>query len=394
MRLNRLAQIGLIVIVGAVLLWLGLRVFGTKPAPVVEANANAANSASDANVVPVSANPEGQPPRSRGRGYKARFDIPDRTILTRDMFQDGSLDPAADNDKFVTDFLTEGYSFITAKPISKGRHLQDDDLLGSVRELGVSAAVHDGFRAVTIAIPNKPTLHDIVSIGDNVDVVATFDQVETRVLADGVKVLAVDVYGRDYEKAPVAKRGNLSAGPNPPAHPDPNATPVPGQPPVPEGEPQPTPAPQGNQPPPAAREAALTLEVTPEQAAAISLATASGAVLDYLIQPRPSTMAAPQASQTRLTRVMVAPYAESRKRSSGSAPAQERVAKAAEKAFDKIGGSVDKWTVGGPIGPGIPIPGTPTSYPTSPPAPKPKTYDIVIYPDGLPPRVNTVPIPK
>ncbi len=169
------------------------------------------------------------------------------------MFQEGSLSGASDDDRYVTDFLTEGYGYITAKPITKGRHLQHDDLLGSVRELGVSAAVQDGYRAITLAVPNKPTLHDIVSIGDFVDVVATFDQLETRVLADGVRVLAVDVYGRDYEKAPVSKRGSLSAGPNPPTPPDPNATPVQGQPVTPEGEPQPTPVPANNQPTSGAR---------------------------------------------------------------------------------------------------------------------------------------------
>ncbi len=50
MRLNRLAQIGLIVIVAAVLLWVGLKIFGSKQTEVAQNNAN------DTNVVPVSAN--------------------------------------------------------------------------------------------------------------------------------------------------------------------------------------------------------------------------------------------------------------------------------------------------------------------------------------------------
>lgn len=386
MRLNRLAQIGLIVIAAAVLLWVVLSRSGNRNTTTTEANA-----ANTGNVTNVSTNPQSAPPRSSGRGYKARIDIPARTIITRDMFQEGSLSDSND-DLYVTDFLTEGYGYVTAKPILRGRHLQHSDLLGSVRDLGVSAAIQDGYRAITIAVPNKATLHDIVSIGDFVDVVATFDQAETRVLADGVRVLAVDVFGRDYEKAPVAKRGNLSGGPNAPARPDPNATPVPGQPPVPEGEPAPTPVPQGQQQPPAApREAALTLEVRPEQATAISFATASGAVLDYLIQPRPNSLAAPQTTQARLTKAQIAPYALASKRS-GGATTNTRTQNVSTGGGGGGRGSRD-------VGSYIPMPNTgniqlpPATLPPPMATPKPKTYDIVIYPDGLPPRVNTVPIP-
>ncbi len=392
MRLNRLAQIGLIVIVGAVLLWIGLKAFGPKKSNLAQNDANTANATNAPGVTPVSVNSQQSAQgRSHGRGYKARFYIPERTLLTRDMFVDGSLDPADDNDKFVTDFLTEGYSYITANSIPLGQHLKRSDLLGSIRELGVSAAVHDGYRAHVLTLVNKPTLHDIVSIGDYVDVVATFDQVETRVLADGVRVLAVDVYGRDYEKASVAKRGSQSAGPNAPAHPDPNATPVPGQPPVPEGEPAPTPVPQGQQAPPPVRETALTLEVKPEQAAAIALAAASGAVLDYLIQPRPSTLAAPQLTEARVTKAMVAPYALANKRS-GSTTSSNNTRTVSTSSSGGGGGGRTRTPIWEP-----PVPSptgiTPIDI-TAMSTPKPKTYDIVIYPDGLPPRVNTVPIPK
>ena len=390
MRLNRLAQVGLIVIVFALLLWIGFKIFGKKEQPVVvDNNANATN------LVNVSTN--SQAPRLTGHGYKPRYYIPERTILTRDMFQEGTLDPNDDNTNFVTDFLTEGYGYITAKAIAPApnRNLRRDDLLGSVRELGVSAAVQDGYRAIAIPVPNKPTLHDIVSIGDYVDVVATFDKVETRVLADGVKVLAVDVYGRDYEKASVAKRGAFSDGPNTPARPDPNATPVPGQPVVPEGEPQPTPVPQGQPAPPVAREAALTLEVKPEQAAAINLAVASGAVLDYLIQPRPTTLTAPQLTQARVTEAMVAPYAVAKKRGNTATNNSSNTTRTVSTGNSGGGGKISRDS--GPwIGPTIPPPAPedPNKYITVPPPPKPKTYDIVIYPDGLPARVTTVPIPK
>ncbi|HEY0076978.1 MAG TPA: RcpC/CpaB family pilus assembly protein [Abditibacteriaceae bacterium] len=385
MRLNRLALIGL-GILGLVFVWVLFLVFRPKPTTVVQDNT------ADPNIVQVNTgDPAAQGSR---RGYVARYNIPARTILTRDMFAPDTSGSSSDETIYVTDFLEEGYGYITKVDIPKGRHLQHDQLLGSVRELGVSGALNEGFRAMTIAVPNKPTLHSIVSVGDFVDVIGTFDQMETRVLADGVRVLAVDVYGRDYEKASISKRGPYSDGPNAPAAPAPGATPVPGQRP---GEPVPTPAPQGNQPPPPAREAALTLEVRPEQATAISFAIASAAPLDYLIQPRPTTLAAPQITTARTTKAQVAPYALASKRSAGGTAQRDRVTTAAEKTLTKIGSAADSWKMpspgmGTPLGP-MPVGGT-GGFPTGPmPTPKPRTYDITIYPDGLPPRINTVPIP-
>jgi Flp pilus assembly protein CpaB len=386
MRLNRLALIGL-GILGLVFVWVLFLVFRPKPTTVVQDNT------ADPNIVQVNTgDPAAQGSR---RGYVARYNIPARTILTRDMFAPDTSGSSSDETIYVTDFLEEGYGYITKVDIPKGRHLQHDQLLGSVRELGVSGALNEGFRAMTIAVPNKPTLHSIVSVGDFVDVIGTFDQMETRVLADGVRVLAVDVYGRDYEKASISKRGPYSDGPNAPAAPAPGATPVPGQRP---GEPVPTPAPQGNQPPPPAREAALTLEVRPEQATAISFAIASAAPLDYLIQPRPTTLAAPQITTARTTKAQVAPYALASKRNAGGtgggATGGRATTTTVSTRSDRRGGDSGGWnntpmpTFGNPLPPAIPG----TLPPVTTPA-KPRTYDITIYPDGLPPRINTVPIP-
>lgn len=392
MRLNRLAQIGLIVIVAAVLLWVLVSVFRRSPAPTV-----VQDNTGDPNIAQVNTTGDPAAQGSR-RGYVARYNIPARTILTRDMFAPDTSGSSSDETIYVTDFLEEGYGYITKVDIPKGRHLQHDQLLGSVRELGVAGALNEGFRAMTIAVPNKPTLHSIVSVGDFVDVIGTFDQAETRVLADGVRVLAVDVYGRDYEKASLSKRGPYSDGPNAPAAPAPGATPVPGQRP---GEPVPTPAPQGNQPPPPAREAALTLEVRPEQATAISFAIAASAPLDYLIQPRPTTLAAPQITTARTTKAQIAPYALASKRSGGTGGTAGTRTTATTVSTGGggggrrgTGGSTGGWnntpmpSFGSPLPPAIP--GT---LPPVTPA-KPRTYDITIYPDGLPPRINTVPIPE
>lgn len=381
MRPNRFILIGLILIGFSVLFWVLVTVFsGRGSAPTV-----VQDNTADPNIVQVNT---GEPAQGSRRGYVARYNIPARTILTRDMFAPDTSGSSSDETIYVTDFLEEGYGYITRVDIPKGRHLQHDQLLGSVRELGVAGALNDGFRAMTIAVPNKPTLHSIVSVGDFVDVIGTFDQAETRVLADGVRVLAVDVYGQNYEKAPVAKRGPYSDGPNAPAAPPPGATPVPGQRP---GEPVPTPVPQGNQPPPPAREAALTLEVRPEQATAISFAIAASAPLDYLIQPRPTTLAAPQVTTARTTKAQVAPYALASKRSGttgGTTRSGTETTSRVQRVSTGGPGSIDRNWI-----PPMPPPTTQFTPPTVPTPAKPRTYDITIYPDGLPPRINTVPIP-
>jgi Flp pilus assembly protein CpaB len=369
MRLNRTAQVGLIVIVAAFLLAAILFLFK----PRNDVSVATANNAANPNLVPTG----GQAPVPvSGRTFKARMNIPERTILTRDMFVESDDIEDPDDKVYVTDFRNQALGYLTARPILLGRPLKTEDLLGSISDLGVSAAVRDGYRAITIAVPNKPTLHNIVSIGDYVDVLATFEQAESRVIADQVRVLGVDVYGRDYERAPLAKRGSFNPGPPQAAGaaPAPNATPTP------------TPTPPPNGAPPARPEAALILEVLPDQAAAIALAQASNAPLDYLIQPRPQLDWKPTPNLARVIKPQVAPYAVASKRPSASAPS------GTTRTVSTGGGGTVR-----------PIPTMPKPVWTGPMStdnltpvatPKPKTYDIVVYPDGLPPRVNTVPIPE
>ncbi len=373
MRLNRTAQIGLGVIVLAVILLVITTV--TRRSTETQ-QANAANNATPASGTP------GQPGAPVESGaYKARMDIPERTILTRDMFVSSRLEEGESENVFVTDFRSQAGGYITAKPILKDRKLRQDDLLGHISYLGVSAAVHDGYRALTIPVPNKPTLHDIVSIGDFVDVIATFDQAESRVLADGVRVLAVDIYGRDYEKASVAKRGGYRGEDRPgAAAPAPGATPIPGQAP---GEPAPTPTPAPGTPQAVRPEAALTVEVKPEQAAAIALAQAGNSPLDFLLQPRPTTLTPPQATLARVIKPQVAPYAIASKRQGGGGTTRSET---------KVVTAAAPPRYSGPPMPSFTGPG-PMSV-TTLATPKPRTYDIIIYPDSLAPRTNTVPLPE
>lgn len=377
MRLNRLALMGLGLIV-VVLIVAGLLSLRSNTAPNVAQD----NTAIDPNLRNASA----AAPASSGRGFRARIDIPERTILTRDMFDVSNTDDAGD--EYVTDFLKDGYGYITAKQLKKGDDLRHDDLLGSIRDLGVSAAVRDTYRAIAIAVPTKTTLHDIVSIGDYVDVIATFDQAETKVIADRARVLAVDIYAGDYERASGSKRGGFSTGPNPPPAPSPESTPVAGQQP---GEPAPTPAPASGQPQPPRPEASITLEVLPAQAANIALAQASNAPLDYLIQPRPNRLTVPQVNDARVTKAQLAPYAlaKGRQGAAGTTPTTRVAAGGGGGSGTRrppMNFPMDLTPPGGPLTPAQPV--------FTLPPPKPKTYDIVIYPDGLPPRVNTVPIPE
>ena len=382
MRLNRTQIVGLVIILFAV----GLYVFSSlrrNDTPRVVANPNA-------NVVAVST--DGAPPVEAGLSFRARYEIPQRSIITSDMFYPARLGSSESEDVFVTNLRTQGVGFITAKPIPKDGKLRQDDLLGHLSELGVSAAVQEGFRAKIIPVTNKATLHDIVSIGDFVDVVATFDQAETRVLADGVRVLAVDIYAANYEKGSAAKRGSYRGddrpgGPPPP--PDAQNRPA-----NPNGEPAATPPPAAGTPQPARPEASITLEVRPDQAAAIALAEASNAPLDFLIQPRPTTRQLPVLTEVRITKPMIAPYAVAMKRSGGSsAPAAQRspVREVStggrrpvnnRRIFDDF---PQPNGAGGQIGGGLP----PLTIPE-----KKKTYEITVYPDGQPARTNTVPLPE
>lgn len=363
MRLNRTAQLGLIVIGFALLLAVYLTLSkGSDPKQA------AGNSVA---VTPVNA-PAG-PPAPTGGMLAARFDIPDRTILTRDMFELAKPLDGESSEAYVTDFRGQALNFVTARPIIKGARLEKAALLGHLSELGVSAVVREGMRAITIAVPTKTTLHDIVAIGDYVDVVGTFDQVESKILAGGVRVLAVDVYGRDFEKSSVAKRGGFKGddrpgGPPPPPNPN-------GQPASP-GEPGAAPTPVPGQPAPPKPEMALTLEVKPETATAITLAQAANAPLEFLLQPRPRTgVEVGQDLPARITKPQVAPYAVAFRR----------------------GGDVKANKVVGNSGPVFkdfgPVPTFPPPVVTPMAVPK-KTYEVTIFPDGLPARTTTVPLPK
>jgi hypothetical protein len=256
-------------------------------------------------------------------------------------------------------------------------------------------------------------LHALVKVGDYVDVLAAFDQQESRAIAQGVRVLAVDVFGKDFPQVKVAQRGDYKAEPagvgtaNPGSPPNatggaPVTTTTAGGQSTTTSAPvsTPTPVPGGEQPPPKP-EPSLTLEVTPDQATAIQLAQAASAPLDFILLPRPLIAVAPQARVAASIRPRVAPYAESVKRGTTAQKqrSEDRMTKMLANAFGTVGKSVQGLSGGqspaasyggsGRRVPLIPSAGGDQGSNQVPPATitrtvaeAPKTYLVPIYADG------------
>ena len=428
MRPNRNMRIGAFIAAVALIL-IGLvlvvRHFASRaPTPTV-----ATTTDDSGNTVPVE-------PVSLARIAVAREDIPERSIVTRDMLEMREPGPGMETEPFVTDPNLQAVGFITSRPIARGSFLRQGDFIGHISEVGIAGALQPGLRAMIIPIANKNTLHELVRVGDRVDIVASFDQAEARTVVQDVRVLAVDVFGKDYPPVKVAMRGdykasersvgtaNLPSQPAPVAanSPDAPAGSVAGPTVVPAQPQAPTPAPtQG--PPPARPEPALTIEVSPEQAAAISLTQAAGQNLDFLLRPRnepgtPTTVVG-ENGEVRLadgesgvrpasiTRAQLAPYAtrlknpapaKSSSSSSNSNRSNGNSSQAARPSRASRGGGGEVSYVGPPL---LPSPDNNREVPIIPPAdtskmspPPPATYEIPIYGDGKLVRTDTVKKPR
>ncbi len=226
---------------------------------------------------------------SSGTIAVAATDIPAGSIVTADMLTMKDYSGPSTTG-FITDVDKQAAGFITRVAIPKGGQIRpDEDFIGHISQVGIAGALRPGTRALVLPLPGKPTLHDLVKIGNTVDIIASFDGQESRTIVENVRVLAVDVFANDYPQVNAAMRGAYKAPPvgspvaasnTAPSAPSARTGAAPDS--VPPGEePTPTPAPQ-NLPP---LDPALTLEVTPQQASAIQLAQASGAPLDFLVRP-------------------------------------------------------------------------------------------------------------
>ncbi len=407
MRSNRKIIFGLILILGAFGFYRAFQWFSSLGrTPVRAASANTSTGQGDPNLRPVALK------TTPGRVVQARVNIPANSIVTPDMLQ-LSDKPLPSTKGYATDIESQGAGFITRVPIGAGDNIMpDNDFVGHVSQTGIAGLLQPGTRAMVVPIANKPTLHDLVRIGNRIDVLAAFDGQESRSLLQDVRVLGVDVSANDYPNVSAAMRGPFKAdakrnGPRSADTSAPDATP--------------TPAPGAARPDPA-----LVLEVLPRQAAQLQLALASNATLDFLVRPavagNRSSEAAPvgnnpdgtpgtiDAQTVSVIKPQIAPYAERKKAGGGNAGGANAGARGSANGS---GDNAPRLPRGGRVptlvnepnfpasgGGGAPVIGpatlpNPVSLPPrTKPVPTPtRNYTIPVYGDGKILRNETVPLP-
>jgi Flp pilus assembly protein CpaB len=404
---NRKLLFGVLLVVAGLIFWGLMRAInnaGSKPVPT---------------PVPVAVQSNAQV--SGRRIAYAAGDIPQGSIVTKEMLELRPQRAGGLTTGFISDPEAQAIGFITRVPISKGALIRPaDDFVGHISETGIAGALRPGTRAIVIPFANKPTLHDLVRIGNFIDINAAFDGQEARTIVQGVRVLAVDVFGNDFPQVNIAARGPYRAEPKGKGiASSPDAPSAPGG--APGATPTPTAAPAQAPPRP---DPAVTLEVTPAQANTILLAQASSAVLDFVVLPalpggrsiglppvgseigdpnapgaNPSTAGATVRSIS-VTKAQIAPYAERKKAAGGASnatrPASTRDTSAGpSRQRERINfGPPPTIPTQGTITGGGNLGGAPTTpYPVPPPAESP-TYDIPIYADGKTVRVETVRRPQ
>lgn len=402
MRSNRKILMGVLIAAGALVVWRLVGALNPSDSSPV---------APDATPLQVAA----KVPAS-GQYVAAAREIPAGSIVTRDMLE--LVDPVgALPFGAILDPDAQAVGYITRFAIKRGEAVRPTSFIGHISEVGIAGALRPDTRALVVPIANKPTLHDLVKIGNYVDVLAAFDGQESRAIVQNVRVLAVDVFANDFPQVNGAMRGPFKAdargrgvatSPAAPRGPlDPNAAtePTPLPTPIPANAPRPDPA--------------LTLEVTPQQAAAIQLALASNSPLDFLVRPAapangagevtlvgddglPLAGTVPPLQNVSVTKAQIAPYAERKKaqKEGGNAARSTRGSGNSDFTPPRSRG-VDLGGLGGPV---FPPPGespkvTPVIVPKSntdevpaKPAP-PAKYEIPIYADGRVVRTETVPLP-
>lgn len=330
--------------------------------------------------------------------YRTRELIPERSIVTLDMLEPrpwkGEGPPPVG---YITNPDQQAAGYITGRAITAGADLMQADLVGHITKVGVAGAIRPGRRAMVIPVVNRATLHELVHIGDYVDIIGTFDQQESRTLVQNVRVLAVDIFGKDYPPVKVAMRGTNKAEPYTPPTPTPPPSPLG----VPSGQAAPGPT---TGPPPPAPEPALTLEVTTDEATALSLAQASNSPLDFIIRPRSEVLTSPVPGApvaairvVDVNRQQLAPWAYAHKnRATGPAAGNANTSGANRLNVETNSGTRTGRTRNGrrSLGSGydLPVPPLPplNNGPSGnmgqglPPAvvQAPKTYEIPIYAAG------------
>ncbi|HEX9997922.1 MAG TPA: Flp pilus assembly protein CpaB [Abditibacterium sp.] len=403
---NRKLLFGVLLVVAGLIFWGLMRAInnaGSKPVPT---------------PVPVAVQSNAQV--SGRRIAYAAGDIPQGSIVTKEMLELRPQRAGGLTTGFISDPEAQAIGFITRVPISKGALIRPaDDFVGHISETGIAGALRPGTRAIVIPFANKPTLHDLVRIGNFIDINAAFDGQEARTIVQNVRVLAVDVFGNDFPQVNIAARGPYRAEPKGKGiASSPDAPSAPGG--APGATPTPTAAPAQAPPRP---DPAVTLEVTPAQANTILLAQASSAVLDFVVRPalpggrsaegtlvdgaesdpnvpgaNPNTTVGATVRSISVTKAQIAPYAE-RKKAAGGASNATRTTSSRETSAGPVR-QRERINFGSPpvlpqVGPGGGNLGSAPTPPFTPPLPvESPTYDIPIYADGKTVRVETVRRPQ
>lgn len=416
MRANRTTRIGIALLLVGLLLW-GLYAFFRSLSSGSDTRNAGVNTTANNMVTPVTLS-------TSGRYAVLAVNIPERTIITPAMFRMEDRPSSLPAGNFITDPDIQAVGYVTNRPLRARQPLRKTDLAGHISEVGIAGALQrPDLRAMVVPITGKPALHPLVRVGDHVDVIAAFEGQESVTIVEDVRVLAVDVLASDYPPYSVAMRGSYKAPPKGDPRPvapvvNPQGTPVPPGTPgaVPPG-PTPTPAPAS---PPPAPTPALTLEVTPTQANAITLAQNAGAAVDFLI--RPSTFTAPtvgtgggpgtpvisvtgdpvEVRKVSVTRAQLSPYSTRMRnaggagRTGGGTGGGTRVA-STSSSDDRRPPRSSGTDFSGLRGrdniippPVIQTDGTEPRTPPMPLPPRPNTYEIPIYADGKLLRRDTV----
>ena len=375
MRTNRKLLSGFALVLVAVVFFWVWSAFKPAPPPKV------------AEVPADSGTPAAVPVANTGRLVaRAVENIPQGVVVVPGMYQLVS-DPNSEEVKTAV-LPNQLNGYITSDIIAAGSAINKTDLVGPLSDLGIAGTIRPGYRAMVVPITAKPGLHDLVHIGNYVDIYAAFDGEEARTVVQNVRVLAVDDSAQDYPNYNAAMRGPykadikngvppeaVSAAPLPPG-----ATPTP----------TPTPGPAAGAPAPPSQ--ALTLEVLPKDAARLLLVQASGATFDFLLRaPVPvvpatgegSVPAEPVDLPVSVTKPEIAPYSSALK----NPPVQH----GGSSGFRNTGFERPQ-----PTFPPMVPPATLTGLgPLTPVAtPEPSTYDIPVYADGKLERTETVQRPN
>ncbi len=134
-------------------------------------------------------------------------DIPARTKITREMISVESYP----KDLMAPDAFTKPEDIInrvTKDKIKSKNQIRESDLLGEGQSATIATKVHEGMRAVTIAVDEIKSVGNMVQPGDRVDILATYHDPRTRtevtrMILQNVPVLFVDRGRTD----PDAKQG-------------------------------------------------------------------------------------------------------------------------------------------------------------------------------------------